>query len=160
MRQYHHPLPFRHRKPTVFLEQKLPAKMRSFKVFNISVEEGTVTVSTYVPYYCYNMSWVGLDYWSYQVNLTRTPFTFSATKNRFIAIGCELAILWDTSGLRCLKVWKRERLVRLLKQRSHKSHERPQKATDSTRLGCGRRNMRIDGSVLLLLLVLDLPMWT
>ncbi|KAI7996779.1 Wall-associated receptor kinase 5 [Camellia lanceoleosa] len=64
---------------------------RTNLVLNISVEEGTVTVSTYVPYYCYNMSWIGLDYWLYQVNLTGTPFTFSATENRFITIGCDIA---------------------------------------------------------------------
>ncbi|KAI7996328.1 Wall-associated receptor kinase 2 [Camellia lanceoleosa] len=58
-------------------------------VLNISVAEGTITVSTYVPYYCHNMSWAGLDYWSYQVNLTGTPFTFSATENRLVAIGCD-----------------------------------------------------------------------
>ncbi|KAI7980181.1 Wall-associated receptor kinase 2 [Camellia lanceoleosa] len=108
-------LTFRHRKPPVFHEQKLPAKMQSFnviesssklllgdlQVLNISVEEGTVTVSTYVPYYCYNMSWIGLDYWLYQVNLTGTPFTFSATENRFITIGCDIAgYIGDSDGTR------------------------------------------------------------
>ncbi|KAF5940236.1 hypothetical protein HYC85_021403 [Camellia sinensis] len=69
------------------------------QVLNISVEEGTVTVSTYVPYYCYNMSRIGLDYWSYQVNLTGTPFTFSATENRVIAIGCDtLGCIADIDG--------------------------------------------------------------
>ncbi|CAL5350073.1 unnamed protein product [Camellia sinensis] len=69
------------------------------QVLNISVEEGTVTVSTYVPYYCYNMSRIGLDYWSYQVNLTGTPFTFSATENRVIAIGCDtLGCITDIDG--------------------------------------------------------------
>ncbi|CAL5419108.1 unnamed protein product [Camellia sinensis] len=69
------------------------------QVLNISVEEGTVTVSTYVPYYSYNMSRIGLDYWSYQVNLTGTPFTFSATENRVIAIGCDtLGCIADIDG--------------------------------------------------------------
>ncbi|GMP83223.1 hypothetical protein CsSME_00037212 [Camellia sinensis var. sinensis] len=71
------------------------------QVLNISVEEGTVTVSTYVPYYCYDMAWIGLDYWLYQVNLTGTPFTFSATENRFIAIGCDtVAYMADSDGTR------------------------------------------------------------
>ncbi|XP_028113999.1 wall-associated receptor kinase 2-like [Camellia sinensis] len=71
------------------------------QVLNISVEEGTVTVSTYVPYYCYDMDWIGLDYWLYQVNLTGTPFTFSATENRFIAIGCDtVAYMADSDGTR------------------------------------------------------------
>ncbi|KAI7980178.1 Wall-associated receptor kinase 2 [Camellia lanceoleosa] len=75
--------------------------LRDLQVLNISVEEGTVTVSTYVPYYCYNMSWIGLDYWLYQVNLTGTPFTFSATENRFIAIGCDTeAYMADSDGTR------------------------------------------------------------
>ncbi|KAI7998346.1 Wall-associated receptor kinase 2 [Camellia lanceoleosa] len=71
------------------------------QVLNISAEEGTVTVSTYVPYYCYDMDWIGLDYWLYKVDLTGTPFTFSATENRFIAIGCDtVGYIEDSNGTR------------------------------------------------------------
>ncbi|MBN3585889.1 hypothetical protein JYB64_26210, partial [Algoriphagus aestuarii] len=45
--------------------------------------------------------WIGLDYWLYQVNLSGTPFTFSATENRFIAIGCDtVGYIKDYDGTR------------------------------------------------------------
>ncbi|CAL5421535.1 unnamed protein product [Camellia sinensis] len=70
-----------------------------FQILNISVEESTVTVLTSMAYYCYNVSWDGFDYSDTWMSLT--GYTFSATQNRFTAIGWDAeAYMGDSSGTR------------------------------------------------------------
>ncbi|CAL5419134.1 unnamed protein product [Camellia sinensis] len=70
-----------------------------FQVLNISVEESTITVLTTMAYGCYNVSRDGLNYYDTLMSLTGTPYTFSATQNRFTAIGCDtMAYMEDSDG--------------------------------------------------------------
>ncbi|THG00167.1 hypothetical protein TEA_003360 [Camellia sinensis var. sinensis] len=70
-----------------------------FQILNISVEESTITVLTTMAYECYNVSRDGLNFYDTSMSLTGTPYTFSATQNRFTAIGCDtMAYMGDSDG--------------------------------------------------------------
>ncbi|KAF8376783.1 hypothetical protein HHK36_031549 [Tetracentron sinense] len=69
----------------------------NISILNISLEQGTVTVNTYMAYNCYksdNLSY----YYNHSVGLIDSIFTFSDTRNMFTAIGCDtLAYISDSN---------------------------------------------------------------
>ncbi|XP_043714842.1 wall-associated receptor kinase 3-like [Telopea speciosissima] len=58
------------------------------EVLQISLEVPEISVSSYYAFQCYNSTGkaIGQTYW---MTLRGTPFTFSATRNKFISIGCD-----------------------------------------------------------------------
>ena len=58
-----------------------------FNVASISIEEGEIEVQTYNSLDCYHKSGAPLE--SNSAALTLPTFTVSATKNKFVAVGCD-----------------------------------------------------------------------
>ena len=58
-----------------------------FNVASISIEEGEIEVQTYNSLNCYHKSGAALE--SNSATLTLPTFTVSATKNKFVAVGCD-----------------------------------------------------------------------
>ncbi|CAL5419136.1 unnamed protein product [Camellia sinensis] len=70
------------------------------QILNISVEEGTVMVNVSMAYYCYNKSSDGFNFYSNQIDLNGSPFTFSDTQNKLTAVGCDtVAFMEDSAGM-------------------------------------------------------------
>lgn len=65
-------------------------------VLKISVENATAIVNLTMTYVCYNQSGRSLEN-ERIYNLTDSPFTFSATQNKFIGIGCDTLAIMDGS---------------------------------------------------------------
>ncbi|GMY29884.1 wall-associated receptor kinase 2-like [Fagus crenata] len=67
-------------------------------VYNISVENSTVTVGIDAASVCYDET--GIAWESHQhITLLNTPLTFSNTRNKFTALGCDnLAFMDDADG--------------------------------------------------------------
>ncbi|KAF8403615.1 hypothetical protein HHK36_011719 [Tetracentron sinense] len=69
----------------------------NISILNISLEQGTVTVNTYMAYNCYKSDNLS-DYYHHSVGLIDSIFTFSDTRNMFTAIGCDtLAYISDSN---------------------------------------------------------------
>nr|POE93777.1 wall-associated receptor kinase 1 [Quercus suber] len=67
-------------------------------VYNISVENSTVTTGIDAAFRCYNEA--GLK-WQFdqQITLEETPLTFSNSRNKFTSLGCDnLALMNDANG--------------------------------------------------------------
>lgn len=56
---------------------------------DMSLNNGTVTVSVYAAFDCYNNDGQLTSNLSQRIDLGSGPFTFSATENKFVAIGCD-----------------------------------------------------------------------
>jgi len=70
----------------------------SLAVFGFSLSQSQATMLKHLSYRCYNASGL-MDYRSSGLNLTRTPFAISATRNKFTAIGCQtIAYVNGTNG--------------------------------------------------------------
>uniref|UniRef100_A0A6N2M0W8 Wall-associated receptor kinase galacturonan-binding domain-containing protein n=1 Tax=Salix viminalis TaxID=40686 RepID=A0A6N2M0W8_SALVM len=58
-------------------------------ISNISEQEGTVTVSIYAAFNCYDKKGIQTDSFSQSMAFGSGPFMFSDTRNIFTAIGCD-----------------------------------------------------------------------
>nr|POE96601.1 wall-associated receptor kinase 3 [Quercus suber] len=67
-------------------------------VYNISVENSTVTTGIYAAFRCYDET--GLE-WTFdqQITLEETPMIFSNSRNKFTSLGCDsMAFINDSNG--------------------------------------------------------------
>ncbi|WCJ40993.1 Wall-associated kinase family protein [Euphorbia peplus] len=89
--------------PRLFFGENMP-------IHNISVEEGTISVRIDTPYMCYNDTGL-IDSFNQSIGLGEGPFTFSDSRNKFTAIGCDtLTLMQDgqqTFGSGCISMCNR-----------------------------------------------------
>ncbi|XP_050221401.1 wall-associated receptor kinase 2-like [Mercurialis annua] len=77
--------------PRLYYGNNLPIR-------DISVEEGTITISTYEAFDCYNES--GLtNHYNYWMRLGKGPFRLSDTRNKLTAVGCDTFAFMTDAGL-------------------------------------------------------------
>ncbi|XP_065865201.1 wall-associated receptor kinase 2-like [Euphorbia lathyris] len=83
---------------------------RNMPIHNISVEEGTISVRVDSSSRCYNTTGL-VSSFGQSIRLGNGPFTFSDSRNKLIAIGCDtLALMQDTQktfGSGCISLCNR-----------------------------------------------------
>ncbi|GLT76743.1 hypothetical protein SLA2020_483840 [Shorea laevis] len=67
------------------------------QIYNISLENGTITVNISSAYECYDQNGLLYDNFSQSIDLNPWPFTISPTDNKLTALGCDaLALMSDS----------------------------------------------------------------